>query len=183
MMIRTTLKYLALCLGLLLFLHPEESYAQQYHVDLGLRSQKAFGLYFENGIVAQFSSDSIAPKRLYLGIGFISSRLGSALGSNAIKQDNYQIWLAYYLKKDHQLRPFFSLGTGYFKADYESPDFKVLDQRSPLLSVTAGLEWASPYQVKVNLALGYNIISGNGEKGPGTLYPTFAQLNFFYPLR
>ncbi len=182
-MLKKNLKYLALCLGLILFLQTEESYSQQPHVDLGLRSQKAFGLYFENGIVSQFSSDSIAPKRLYLGIGYISSRLGSALGSNAIKQDNYQIWLSYYLKKDHKLRPFFSLGTGYFKADYESPDFEVLNQSSPLLSLTAGLEWASPYQLKVNLAFGYNIISGNGEKGPGTLYPTFGQLNFFYPLK
>lgn len=170
-------------MGLILFGFTTESFAQQTHIDLGLRSQKAFGLYFENGVVAQFSSDSIAHNRLFLGIGYISSRFGSALGTNAIKQDNYQIWLSYYFRKGHKIKPFVSLGSGFFSADYESDDFDVLDHSSLLLSTSAGLEYTTPIRLKVNLALGYNLISGNGEKGPGTLYPVFGQLNFYYPLK
>ncbi|TDQ18888.1 hypothetical protein DFQ04_0699 [Algoriphagus boseongensis] len=181
-MVHKKLKYLAPLMGLILLIFPKVSSAQT-QIDLGLRSQKAFGLYFENGPVAKFSFERFAPERLALGIGYTTSRLGSAIGSNAIRQDNYQLWLAYYLKKEHKLRPVFSLGTGYFNADYESNDFEVLDHGSPLLYATAGLEYATAIPLKINLSLGYNFISGNGDKGPGTLYPTFAQLNFFYPLK
>jgi hypothetical protein len=180
---KTILKCLVTFLGMILFVHTTESYAQQTHIELGLRSQKSFGLYLENGLVAQFSSDSIAHNRLYLGIGYISSRLGSAIGTNAIKQDNYQVWLSYYFKEGHKLQPFVSLGSGFFNADYESDDFAVLDQSSLLLSTTAGLEFTTPFRLKMNLALGYNLISGNGLDGPGTLYPVFAQLNFYYRLK
>lgn len=96
---------------------PSVSLAQQSHIDIGLRSQKALGLYLENGFVSQISFDRLADNRLFLGIGFISSRLGSALGSNAIKQDNYQVWLSYYFKNRRKLRPFVSLNSGYFSAD------------------------------------------------------------------
>lgn len=182
-MMKTALKYSVCCIGLFLFLLSTTTFAQKTHIDLGLRVQKSFGLYYENGLIAQFSADSIANNRLRLGIGYVSSRLGSAIGSNAIKQDNYQVWLSYYFKKDHILQPFVSLGSGFFHADYESDDFEVLDQSSLLLSTSAGLEYTSPIRLKVNLALGYNLISGNGQEGPGTLYPVFAQLNFYYPLK
>jgi hypothetical protein len=68
-------------------------------------------------------------------------------------------------------------------ADYDAEMFNVLDRSSMLLSANSGLEWTTPVQLKINMALGYNLISGNGLKGPGTLYPLFAQLNFFYPLK
>jgi hypothetical protein len=180
---KTNLKFLIAFFSLILFLFASYSHAQQIHVDLGLRSQKTFGLYFENGLVAQFSSDSIAQNRISFGLGYISSRFGSALGSNAIKQDNYQIWMSYYFKKDRKLQPFVSLGSGYFKANYESDDFEVLNQGSLLLSATTGLEYTTPIKLKLNLALGYNFISGNGQDGPGTLYPLIGQVNFYYPLK
>jgi hypothetical protein len=160
-----------------------ETFAQGTHIDIGLRSQKSFGLYLENGLVSQFSFDSLANNQLFLGIGYISSRLGSAIGSNAIKQDNYQVWASYYFKKDQKFRPFVSLGSGYFVADYESEVFGALDRSSMLLSLSSGLEWATSTPLKVNFAIGYNLISGNGSEGPGTLYPVFAQFNFLYPIK
>jgi hypothetical protein len=178
-----TFKYLLSCLTLILFFIVTELKSQQIHFDLGLRSQKSFGLYFENGVVWQVSSENIAKNQLSLGLGYTTSRLGSAIGNNAIKQDNYQIWLSYYFNKAHRIYPFVSLGSGYFSADYESDDFKVLDHSSALFSATAGFEYNTPILLKMNLALGYNFISGNGLEGPGTLYPVFAQLNFYYPLK
>ncbi|MEQ8469721.1 MAG: hypothetical protein RIC35_00970 [Marinoscillum sp.] len=160
-----------------------ECYGQQYHVDVGIRCQKTIGLYFENGIASQWSLDQLANQRLYLGLGFVSSRLGSALGTNAIKQDNYQIWLAYYFRKDKKLRSFASLNSGYFIANYEEEIFDVLDNSSMLLSGSSGVEYTLPLKLKLNAAIGYNLISGNGEEGPGTLYPLFAQFTVYYPLR
>jgi hypothetical protein len=177
------LKWIILGIVLIYMNLPTKSLAQQSHIDIGIRSQKTFGLYLENGFLSQISFDSIANNRLFLGIGFISSRMGSALGTNAIKQDNYQIWLSYYFKKDRKLQPFVSMNSGYFVADYEAEMFNVLDRSSMLLSAISGLEWTTPVQLKINMALGYNLISGNGLNGPGTLYPLFAQLNFFYPLK
>ncbi len=170
-------------LVLILLKMSSQGFAQQTHIDIGLRSQKSFGLYLENGLVAHFSNDSILNNRLHFGLGYVSSRFGSAIGSNAIKQDNFQLWLAYYFKKDHALQPFFSLGTGYFTADYELDDFDALDHNALLLSLNAGLQYNFPSQVKINLGLGYNLTAGDGQDGPGTLYPVFAQFNFFYPLK
>jgi hypothetical protein len=54
----------------------------------GFRFQKAQKLYWENGFALDFASPKIADRRIHFGASYVTSRLGSAMGSNAIKQDN-----------------------------------------------------------------------------------------------
>src|SRR5919199_1041818 len=67
-------------------------------LDVGIRLQKAIGLYTENGILAQYTSPKLASKRLYIGASYVTSRLGTAINSNAIKQDNVLLYAAYYFR-------------------------------------------------------------------------------------
>jgi hypothetical protein len=57
-------------------------------LDVGLRLQKSVGLYYENGFTAQYTGEKLAKQRLYFGLSYITSRLGTAFGTNAIRQDN-----------------------------------------------------------------------------------------------
>lgn len=145
-------------------------------LDVGVRFQKAVNLYYENGVSVNYSNKKLRADRLYFGFSYVTSRLGTALNSNAIKQDNYLLSSAYYFRKDHAFRPFLRLNAGYFSADYEEAVFDVLPGKSPLLSTDAGLSFKTQMPLKIATSLGYNFITGDGMDGPGTLYPVFYQI-------
>lgn len=98
-------------------LNTSVSYSQLNKVDIGIRFQKTVDLYYENGITGQYNFS----KKVVFGASYITSRLGSAINSNAIKQDNFFISGAYRFRPNKMLQPFTRLNIGYFTADYESP--------------------------------------------------------------
>ena len=148
----------------------------------GLRIQKAQKLYWENGFCFDYVSPGIADSRIHFGASYVTSRLGSAIGSNAIKQDNYLISAGYYFRHQKQLQPFARLNLGYFHADYEEEIFDVLTNSAFLFPVDAGLTYNFSVPVSASLSAGYNFNAGNGTTGPGTLYPVFYQLTIFYTI-
>ncbi len=149
--------------------------SQERDLDIGLRFQKSINFYYENGVTAQYSDDRLLSKRLYIGFSYISSRLGTARGSNAVKQDNYLIMGTWIFRPQRMLQPFVRLNTGYFIADYEDPVFDVLPNTSLLVSPEAGLGYKFNFPLKAGISLGYNVITGDGIDGPGTLYPLYVQ--------
>ena len=146
----------------------------------GIRIQKAQKLYWENGVSFDFTSPKILDRRIHLGASYVTSRLGSAMGSNAIKQDNFLISSGYHFRHKKQLQPFARLNIGYFHADYEDAIFDVLPNKSLLLSLDAGLSYEFRFPITLNLSAGYNLNSGTGSAGPGTLFPVFYQMSIFY---
>ena len=78
------------------------------------------------------------PDRLYFGFSYFTSRLGKAINSNAIKQDNFLLSAAWYFKPNHIIRPFVRLNTGCFLSDYPAI-FDVLPHSSLLFSSDVGL--------------------------------------------
>jgi len=148
----------------------------------GLRIQKAQKRYWENGFCFDFASPGIAEGRIHFGASYVTSRLGSALGSNAIKQDNFLVSAGYFFRHQKQLQPFARLHLGYFHADYEEEMFNVLTNSAFLFPVDAGLTYNFNVPVSVSLSAGYNFNAGDGTSGPGTLYPVFYQLSIFYTI-
>ena len=148
----------------------------------GIRIQKTQKLYWENGFSFDFKSPKILDNRLHLGASYSTSRLGSAMGSNAIKQDNYLVSSGYYFRPKMQLQPFARLNLGYFHADYEVAIFDVLPNTAFLYSLDAGLSYEFKVPLTINLSAGYNLNTGNGSSGPGTLFPVFYQLSIYYTL-
>jgi hypothetical protein len=64
---------------------------------------------------------------------------------------------------------------GYFSAQYGSPLFDDLPRTSLLASPELGLCYCSNFPLKISGSIGYNLFTGNGVTGPGTLYPVFVQ--------
>lgn len=150
-------------------------FSQERELDVGLRFQKSINLYYENGFTVQYADDRLLSRRLFVGFSYVSSRLGSGMGTNAIKQDNYLISGSWMFRPQRSLQPFVRLNTGYFIADYEDPVFDVLPNTSILLSPETGLSYRFTFPLKAGISLGYNLITGDGMDGPGTLYPLFVQ--------
>lgn len=148
----------------------------------GIRIQKTQKLYWENGFALDFSSPKIVDSRIHIGLSYVTSRLGSAMGTNAIKQDNYLLSMGYYFRPQKSLQPFTQLNMGYFHADYESAIFDVLPNDAFLFSIDAGLSYEFQIPVTLNLSAGYNLNTGTGSDGPGTLYPVFYQMSIYYTL-
>ena len=148
----------------------------------GIRIQKTQKLYWENGIALNFSSPKIFDSRIHIGMSYVTSRLGSAIGTNAIKQDNFLLNVGYHFRHQKKIQPFTRLNMGYFHADYEYAIFDVLPNTSLLLSIDAGLSYEFEAPLTINLSTGYNLITGSGSTGPGTLYPVFYQMSIFYTL-
>jgi hypothetical protein len=144
---------------------------QIHSIDAGIRLQKSVGLYYENGVTAQYNFTN----RWTGGVSYVSSRLGSALGTNALKQDNFILSGSYHFRPVKSLKPFLRFNTGYFHADYESEMFESLPNSSPLASLEAGLAYQFKSPLKINFSTGYNAIAGDGVNSPGTLYPIFFQ--------
>lgn len=167
-------------LGLFMVLQliSQSSFSQVHTFEAGLRLQKTVDLYYENGISGQYH----LTKRITLGATYLSSRLGSAIGSNAIKQDNFLLSGAWMFRPEKPLKSFLRANLGYFTADYESDIFKSLTNTSAIASIDAGLAYSFKSPLRLHLSLGYNAITGTGAKGAGTLYPVFYQTSIFWNL-
>ena len=144
-------------------------------LDVGIRLQKTINLYAENGITTQYTNTKLISGRLYFGASYVTSRLGTALQSNAIKQDNFLVSATYYFRPNWIIRPFVKANVGYFMANYGADLFKDLPQTSLLASPEVGLCYYSRSPLKISGSIGYNLLTGNGLTGPGTLYPVFVQ--------
>ncbi len=154
-----------------------------YELSAGLSFQKTHKLYWENGVTADFSHGILFNRRLHLKATVLSSRLGSAIASNAIKQEQYLVgadW-RFLSKKPLQLLTGFNIG--YFTADYEIPIFNDLTSRSALAQLETGLIYYFEFPLSLSASLGYNFISGNGEKGAGSLFPLFYGAKISYRIK
>lgn len=158
-------------ISLFVMLIAETAFGQR-QLDVGIRLQKTVGLYTENGLTTQYAGPA---HRLYFGLSYLTSRLGTALNSNAIKQDNLLASVAYYFRPNWLIRPIVKANVGYFKANYGDALFEALSQTSLLASPEIGLCYCPDFPLKVNGSIGYNLIKGDGLTGPGTLYPVFVQ--------
>lgn len=147
---------------------------------VGIRVQKTEGLYWENGVSADYTADFLLHKHVHLKLSYVTSRLGTALATNAIRQDNYILGADWRFMPDKPFQIFTGLNTGFFHADMENSVFNVLPHNSLLLSVEAGLSYKFKKPFGVNLSAGYNVISGDGVSSPGTLFPVYYQLSVFY---
>jgi len=169
----------------LILLSSGDVFGQNKVLDVGFRFQKSVNLYYENGISVQYTDDNLISQRLFIGFSYVSTRLGSAWGSNAITQDNFFLSSTYIFRPEKTIQPFGRLNAGFFYADLEEEIFSDLSNTSILLSPEAGLSFNTKSPFKLAASLGYNILTGDGVKGPGTLYPVFLQTtlswNFIKP--
>ena len=155
---------------------------QKHDIRAGLIFQKSQYLYLENGVGFDYSSTDILQKKIHFKAAYISSRLGSAMSSNAIKQDNFVVGADWRFRSDKSLQLLAGINTGLFIADYEDPTFDVLPNTAMLFSIEAGLSYNFDFPITTSLTAGYNIKNGNGVDVPGSLFPVFYRLSVYYRL-
>ena len=146
----------------------------------GFLFQKTHYLYNENGIGFDLSSKSILENRIHFKLAYLSSRFGTAINSNAIKQDNFILGADWHFRSDKNLQILAGLNTGFFIADYEDPTYEVIPNTAVLLSIETGLVYNFNFPISTSLTAGYNLKSGNGDNVPGNLFPLFYRLSVYY---
>lgn len=147
----------------------------------GIVLQKTQNLYIENGIGLDYTCDRLSNKRVHLKGSYLSSRLGSAIGSNALKQDYFILGADYRFFSDKPLQLLAGLNTGLFTVDYEYSFFDDLPSTSLILAVETGLNYKfKQIPLSSSLTIGYNVRSGNGIDIPGSLFPVFYKLSLMY---
>jgi len=151
--------------------------AQTQTISVGIRLQKSINFYLENGFSVYYNSDKILSDKILFGFHYVSSRLGSAINSNAIKQDRLFLSTHYMIRPKKKLNILTGIDLGYFHADYEEPVFEDLQNQSLLLALEAGIRYNIIKRLSVNSTLGYNLITGDGTNGAGTLYPMYFQIS------
>jgi hypothetical protein len=152
----------------------------KYDIMGGFLFQKTHYLYSENGLGFDISSNSILEKKIHLKFAYLSSRFGSAINSNAIKQDNITLGADWRFRSEHNLQILAGINTGFFIADYEDPTFEVLPNTALLLSVESGLVYNFDFPISTALTAGYNLRIGNGDNVPGSIFPFFYRLSVYY---
>lgn len=171
---KTYLLLIPLLVGQLL-IATAQSHPIRATLDVGIRFQKSVNLYTENGFTVQYAHPKLVSQRLFIGVSYVTSRLGTALHTNAIKQDNYLATVSYYFRPGWLIQPVVKANAGYFKATYGAAIFDALPQTSLLASPELGLCYCPTFPLKIHGSVGYNLITGDGRSGPGTLYPVFVQ--------
>lgn len=153
------------------------------NLQIGPAFQKTHNMYWENGITVQYSFANFKTDQLYVGLSYNTSRLGSAWGSNAIKQDSYLAFASWYLRKEKNLRFPLKLNVGYFRADLEYEFFDDLPNSAFLLSPELGLSYSfEKLPIETQLTTGYYINLQDEGHSPGTLQPLYYRLSILYQL-
>jgi hypothetical protein len=167
---------------LLVFLTPimKAQLTASDELGVGLRFQKTEQLYWENGVGLDYTSDFLLNKHIHLKMSYATSRLGSAMIGNAVRQDNLLVGADWRFRAQKPFQLFAGLNTGYFHADMENAVFEVLPHNSMLLSAETGLYYKFKFPLAASLSVGYNLINGDGVSNPGTLFPVFYQLSVLY---
>jgi len=174
--------FFLLFLALIPELKSQNTSNNSLEIGVGVISQQTLKLYCENGVGVDLAADFLLEKRLHVKLSYITSRFGSALGSNAIKQDYYLMGLDWRFRAQSDFQIFAGLSTGYFMADYEVNIFNGLPSSSLILAPEVGLVYKFKFPVSLGLSGGYNLISGNGISVPGTLFPLYGRLSVLYDL-
>lgn len=158
-------------------------FTKNYKLSAGIVSQKTQKLYWENGIGIDYTSDFLLQKKIHLKAALVTSCLGSAMGTNAIKQGSFIVGADWRFLSARPFQVFTGLNTGFFKADYEDPIFNMLPSSSVLAQFESGLAYHFNIPLSLFASFGYNFLSGNGKQGPGTLFPVFYQLKAYYTIK
>lgn len=157
------------------------AYGQQ--LKIGARIQKTHTLYWENGISAQYSFVNFRPNQFVVGFDYVTSRLGTAYQSNAIKQDNYLFSASWVFIRNKPFHLTTRVNSGYFYSDLEEEIFKEIPHTAFLFSPEIGLQYNfQDLPFSLNLGSGYYIITAKEGHSPGTLQPLYYHFDLYYTL-
>ena len=149
-------------------------------IDAGIRVQKTVYFYYENGFTIHISKKEVFDKKLFLNFSYVSSRIGTAISSNALKQDNYLFSAGWNFRPEKTIQPMARITTGFFHCNYGSDIFSDLPDKSIILCLEPSVRFRLPMSIYGEAGFGYHFIKGNGSTVPGSLFPLFFQFSLTY---
>lgn len=149
--------------------------AQAWRCHGGIRLQKTWELYWQNGAELSCSHDAWVQDRLVLGVSAVSTRIGSAWASDALRQEEYLVHSQWRFRSGKRWEPFVGMALGWFWLHIENPLFQGIPHSSPLWVWEGGTSWEFRHGVGLQFGLGWHMLTGDGTQGPGSLYPLFMQ--------
>ncbi len=153
------------------------------NLNVGIKLQKTNFMYWENGVSAQYSFANLKPDQLYVGFDYLTSRLGSAMGSNALKQDRITASVGWQFRKEKSFRIATKLNFGYFNVSLEEEIFKDLPNSAVLVAPEVGLSYDfRQLPIIISLGGGYNVDFAKEGESPGTLQPLYYNFSVYYKL-
>ena len=154
------------------------------NLDVGIRIQKTHGMYWENGITAQYQFENFKPINFSVGISYITSRLGTAMGTNALKQDSYIANANWFFgKKAKPFKVYGRLNMGYFHAEEINDIFQDVPNTAFMFAPEFGLRYQfKQIPLSLNLGSGYYLFTGEDGTSPGTFQPLYYHLDICYTL-
>lgn len=96
--------------------------------------QKTIALYWEGGFGVDFTHRKLADERLHFSVDYLTSRLGSAWGTNALKQDYFSVGAYWHAWHNSPVRWINGLKSSHFMVDYEDDVFNNLPSSTFLLA-------------------------------------------------
>jgi hypothetical protein len=185
------MKKLKVCIAAILLLFPlllsaQEESSAAGRLDVGLNFKKYGGFYWVNGVAAEFSSKKILKEKLSFGLSIQSSLLGSAIASNAISTFETELAAIKYFRRSKSLQPFIRLNSGFAVNDYGDAELNQLTRSGFLLAFETGLKYQMPMaegRYSMGISGGYNIFTGDGITGLGTIYPVYARFLLLYRIK
>lgn len=152
-------------------------------LNVGIKIQKSHLMYWENGISAQYSFKNFKPNQFYIGFDYLTSVLGSALGSNALSQHRYLASAAWHFRKEKAFQIVTKLNAGFFHVKLESEIFRDLPKNAFLLSPEIALRYQfKQFPIETQLGGSWNLNFANEGYSPGTLTPLAYHLTIYYQL-
>jgi CRISPR/Cas system-associated protein Csx1 len=112
-----------------------------------------------------YTFENFKPNQFFIGFDFVSSRLGSAFSSNAIKQDSYLLSGSWHFNKNKAYHFVTRLNAGYFYSDLEKICSKKLNTAF-LFSPEIGFHTILKLPISLNVGTGYYIIAEKDGYSP-----------------
>jgi hypothetical protein len=151
---------------------------------LGFKFQKSHAMYWENGLSFQYSFSKLKEGNLYFGLDIVSSRLGSAWQTNALKQSNFTLSAAWFNRNDKNLQFYSRLAVGVFKANLEFEIFEELPSSAWIVSPDFGFRYNLPkLPIYLQTGVGYNLPLQSEIETPGTFQPLYYHFSLYYKLK
>lgn len=137
----------------LLVLFLGTSYGQEHLVSTKIKLQKDYRLWYHNGASFVYRSDKLFHKKVEIGVTYLSTLFGSALGTHVPNIHHFQFNTAYHFRSTKLVDPFIQIDLGYAYFDDEGLG---LENTSKLLNIVTGIDFQIyPKYQGLGVYLGY----------------------------
>lgn len=147
-------------------------------IETGFLMQKSVGMYTDAGLYAGFFPSDSLP--MSIGVEYLSTRFGSAISSNALKQDSFLANCSYFFRNKKTIRPFAGVNFGFTHVDFGSELFNELPNKALLLSPEGGVKVLFLSNFQSSASAGFNLLTSDGTGGVGSVMLLFCQFSVGY---